>query len=225
MAKRIFLFRVIPLLLIACCLLGIYLSVRWALGDMYAYKVRYAISEWEREPSQPAQAPLDSSLDDINTALFFEPRNPEYIELKARLILYSALNKDSSSDGLAEIAKAKQAHLAAIELRPQWPYSWANLVLMKAYLGEWDGEHERALRNAVNYGPWETSVHQTLTYAALLSWNSLTQEQKHIHAENMDRGLAYNYKSISGLIINSNNTNAICAYLSKGPQQEKLCNS
>ena len=46
----------------------------------------------------------------------------------------------------------------ALELRPAWPYFWANLALAKAEAGIFDEEFRLAVERAVETGPWERQV-------------------------------------------------------------------
>lgn len=205
------------------CLLGIYLAANWAMGDLYGYKARYAVDAWQSRKTLPTQDELQSGITDIDKALRWEPRNPEYVELKARILYLQALNSGLETAGFGKIQEAKYYHLYAIELRPNWPYSWANLVLMKSYLGEFDKEYDEALRNAVTFGPWEQSVHITLAIAAPISWSSLSKKQKQIFASNIERGLVWSVSDIRSVLEAYRKRSVICAYLKRDEMQKRLC--
>ena len=212
-------------LLIAVCVVGGYTAFTWGMGDLYGYNVRYATAQWQKRSELPSADEVSAVLSDVDSALGWESGNPEYLELKARVLYYRALITNMSDDGLADIAAAKALHLQAIQLRPRWPYSWANLVLMKSYLNEFDEEYQEALSNAVRFGPWEQSVHLTLSHAAALSWASLTKEQKRVYAGNIERGIIRNMGSIRSTIDAYQKRSPICAYLKRDATQKKFCSS
>lgn len=209
--------------LICMCLLGVYAVFSWGMGDLYGYKVRYALEQWQERPQLPQPEEISEALADSNSALNWEESNPEYVELKGRVLYYRALVSGLDAQGLDDIANAKVLHQQAIKLRPRWPYSWANLVLMKSYLKEFDEEYHQALINSLKLGPWEKSVHLTLSHAAALSWDSLSLEQKRLFAQNIERGIVRNMPEVRTILSAYTKTASICAYLKRDAMQNKLC--
>lgn len=207
------------------CLAGMCAVFRWGMGDLYGYKVRYALNAWQEQAVLPEYDEVSQVLVSANSALFWENDNPEYIELKARVLYYRALGRGFDKNGLADVVQAKELHLKAIQLRPNWPYSWANLVLMKSYLKEFDDSYNRALSNAVRFGPWEQSLHLTLSHAAALSWSSLSIPQKHVFAKNIERGIVRNHVEIRSTLDAFRKLVPVCAFLKRDSQQAKLCTS
>ncbi|WP_067869653.1 hypothetical protein [Neptuniibacter marinus] len=211
--------------LILVCLVGVYSVFSWAMGDLYGYKVRYALERWQDTSVLPQLQEVSDVLADSNRALSWEARNPEYVELKGRVLYYRALALGLDDQGLVDISRAKTLHQQALELRPRWPYSWANLVLMKSYLKEFDEEYHQALINSLKFGPWEKSVHLTLSHAAALSWRALSLEQKRLFAKNIERGIVRNMPEIRSILSVYNRKSSICAYLKRDPIQNKLCSA
>ena len=220
---KLYIFKLLASLLIALCAIASYAVISWGVGDIYGYKVRYALNDWQTQEELPLLEQVNSALANADVALSWEANNPEYIELKGRLLLYRALVNGLDEESLLDLRDAKALHLRAIKLRPNWPYSWANLVLMKSYLKEFDDDYDKALSSAVRYGPWEQSVHLTLSHAAALSWVSLSLEQKHVFAKNIERGLVRNSKDIRTTLDAYKKRTAICAYLKRDVLQAKLC--
>ncbi len=210
-------------LLIFLCVAGIYSAFTWAMGDLYGYKVRYATTQWQARTGLPGLAEVVQAIEDADAALGWESDNPEYKELKARTLYYRALIEGPDSVGVEDIKEAISLHRSAIELRPRWPYSWANLVLMKAHLGEVDDEYQFALEQAVRFGPWEQSVHLSLTHAAVLSWSLLSKEQKALYAGNVERGLVRNFHAIRTTLDGYQKRSVVCAYLQRSAKQKRLC--
>lgn len=210
-------------LMIGCCL-GIYLAMCWLIGDIYSYKVRHVIEKWQVEQYIPQQDETITLINNIDTALFWESNNPDYLELKARILYYRAIAQGLSDKGLEDIRQAKELHKKAIKLRPLWPYSYANLVLMKALLGEFDSEYSRALSKAVKLGPWEPSVNLTLAQAAAISWHYIMPAERQIHAQNIQLGIERNLVRIKAILENYQQKAIICTYLRRNKQQKIMCN-
>jgi len=205
------------------CVIGVYLAATWAMGDLYGYKARYEIESWQEEKSLPDLKVIDEALADADRALSWENENPEYHELKARALYYKALVRGVDGLGRAYLVSAKQSHVYAAALRPRWPYTWANMALMKAYLEEFDDEFNQALLNAVQYGPWERSVHLTIAHMGAMSWPNLSAEQKNIIAANVSRGLKHNYKGMALNLDAYKRRNLICAYMHRDENQQRFC--
>ena len=211
------------ILLLMGCVLGIYTAFTWIMGDLYGYKARYAVEQWQERPGLPELLEVDEALMDIELALSWEEDNPQYHELKARILYYKALSQNVTPETMVYIEAAKASHIRAIELRPRWPYSWANLVLMKSYLNEWDNEYGTALENAVKYGPWEQSVHLTLAHAAGLSWRHLETDQKRLMAANVERGIVRSFERVGFNLDAYQKRPLVCVYMKRDERQKKFC--
>ena len=195
------------------------------MGDLYGYKVRYVTSQWQNSGTLPELNEIEIALSDADTALNWEAGNPEYLELKARVLYYRALVVGMSAGGLVDVALAKMLHLEAIALRPRWPYSWANLVLMKSYLREFDDEYHHALVQAVRFGPWEQSVHITLAQAGAISWGALSREQKRLYADNVQRGIVRSKEAVGAALDSFKKRSVVCAYLKRSVDQKRFCST
>ncbi len=66
------------------------------------------------------------------------------------------------------------AYRRATALRPNWPYTWSELALIKTRLGESDGEMIKAMQNALQNGPWRPSVLHRVIELGLYSWYRLS---------------------------------------------------
>lgn len=220
------LYRPTLVLIIASCCWGIYLGTRWMLGDIAAYHTRYDFERWERKGAFPSDEEVITSLGNIDTALSWAPDNPEYLELKARLLLFKAINRimdDNEALPLAEYQAAAELHRHALRIRPRWPYSWANLALVKSSMAEIDTEFDTALRNASQFGPWEMPVQLTTIQAGAMSWQSLALKQQRSVASVVDRGLVYQFKEVAEILDAYGQRVNVCALLESSDKVDKLC--
>lgn len=205
------------LLLIPSILIG-----RWVLGDINAYTVRYSVQQWQTENRLPSTSELTSAQTAIHAALSWND-TPEYRDYEGRLFHYQSLISENQLLKNTALNSALNSYRASTKQRPQWPYSWANLALIKALIGELDSEYQHAIRQAALNGPWENGVNIALTEAGLIGWLRLDRTEQKIITENIQRGIRRNLKHIKVIINRYNKRSLICANLKRDKYQRKLC--
>ncbi len=171
------------LLVLLCCWV-IYHSGKMALADIIHYPVKKLIEEPQLGVPVSATV-LEKAQDKIDRAISINPQNAEYREYQARVFYLRAINNHADPELFEQqIYKAYLAHKKALQLRPQWPYSWANLALMKSHMQQLDVEFLYAINQAAQYGPWEISSNQAIVQAGFTSWQKLsgTMQQKILDA-------------------------------------------
>ena len=99
--------KVVLGLALLLCLVGVYTAFTWIMGDLYGYKVRYAVEQWQERAGLPESSEIDQVLVDADTALGWEVGNPQYHELKARVLYYKALAVGTEGEGINYIQQAK----------------------------------------------------------------------------------------------------------------------
>lgn len=199
--------------------------IRWAIGDIYSYPVRYAVKDWHKQDSLPAQAELDRAMANINKALRWDPENPEYTDYQGFLYYYQGLVSiaDKQADFTPYFRQALVSFKASAEMRPMWPYSWAYIALMKAYLTEFDLEYRSAMHQASELGPWENSVNIALTEAGLRGWAHNDPALTQMIVDNIARGLRRNSKEIRQIVRAHNKTALVCAYMHANQSRQNMC--
>jgi len=174
-------------LLIALCCWAIYHAAKMALADV----VHYPVKNWIEDPNlniPVAANELDKAQEKIDRAIEFNPNNAEYYEYQARIYYLRAISNHTDSKIFhQQIYNAYQSHKKALELRPQWPYSWANLALMKSQMQQLDVEFLYAVNQAVKYGPWEIASNESIVQAAFLHWNVLSETMQHKTVDALER--------------------------------------
>lgn len=193
------------------------------MADITAYRAEYALSEWEQSGRLPTGEELAQALENSASSLWWQPDNPEYLDLRAQLYIYQALLHWQQPAFLTATAESLRLYRESVQLRPRWPYTWARMALVKAYRLETDAEFSLALNNAVTYGPWEPGVHTTLTEAGLYAWDKLGLQHRRIVAENIHRGLRYERKMIVATAKRYNKTEQVCAYLPLDMHSKRFC--
>jgi len=206
----------------------LYLCFKWGMADLHAYPVRYAIKDWSRQnPAKPDE--VLRLLDKIDTAISYTPENAELLELKARILYQRALlnglmvNQPLSQPVENDLRSALALHRQASALRPQWAYSWANLDLMKAWLGEFDQEWLFSVEQAKETGPWELSANLAVSESALLDWRNLPSSSQSLALAAMERALLHKPRAVRHLLIHYKLLYPICASLPQSKEQKQVC--
>ncbi|BBB28887.1 hypothetical protein [Neptunomonas japonica] len=218
--------RLLAMLVILVSIPLVYFAFRWAVADISAYPVRYAIERWQAKPGTVDLLSLDKAEQDINSALSWNSGNAEYYELKARLMFYRASLSDSSSESplsMNEVRQALSLHESAIKLRPNWAYSWANKSLMKAYLGEFDEVFFDAIKRAEKTGPWELSANLAVLEAGLLGWRQLSSESRAVIVGAAGRATEHRPKVVRSLLDSYALRVAVCSRMLRTTKQAKVC--
>ena len=208
------------------CLLSLpvfYFSFRFAMADIAAYSVKYAVEDMDSGKALMTLETVDAAEEKIDSAIGWWPQNAEYVELKARLQLYRAIMGFGTPVFLSSVNNALALHQEAIELRPHWPYSWASRSLVKAYLGEFDAVYFEGFKEASRLGPWELSVNLSLLEAGLIGWQRLDESTISLVVAAAERGAEHRPKSVAELLNRYSMKYPICARMSRGEQQVKAC--
>lgn len=151
-------FNLFKVPLIGLCLVLAFVVGRWGLADHYGEAAYQTIISWGA--TVPALADWEQATAPLQKAIALDPGNPRYNQRMGRLSdLHRAVLND---DQMAWGNRAKDEFNASLVVRPRWPLAWANLALVKASLGEFDGELNQAVDHAVKYGPWEPGVQQII---------------------------------------------------------------
>ncbi len=206
----------IALAVIALCGWGIYQAVRIGVADVIGYKARYALSGWEQAGRLPTQEALQAALAQASSALLWEPGNPQHMDLKAHLLTYQGLLSvnDPQAGSLVEItAPAVALYQQSLRRRPQWPYTWARLALLKTYRGEFDAEYRAAIIQATHLGPWEPDVHIHIAEAGLSGWFTLDRPTRDAVVANVHRGLHTGRAALTRIADRQHKRQLLCAYL------------
>lgn len=161
-------------LLSVCVLLSVW-SVLTLLADVFAHQATRYERRWYAGQTVTATDWLASERS-LQRALLLSPFNPDYLQARGRLATWSSLSPDA--DRLPPPDAGLPALRTSLQLRPRWPYAWAELAMVKALAGEFDAEFERSLARAERFGPWERPVITRLLTIYFQYWSQLTPTQQ-----------------------------------------------
>ena len=206
----------------------IYLALNIALADIKHYPVKHWIKKIETGQAT-TKADIDIAIATIQSAIKHTPNNAEYREYLARLYFLSAIdvyNKDNNNLKAfrADLVNAYIQHKTALKHRPQWPYSWANLALIKAHLQQFDNEFADAIINAETFGPWEIASNQAIAMAGLTGWRKISADLQTKTVTAIERIYQQKKQIAKDLISNYNLKSQICEKVTLIKlSQDKVC--
>ena len=168
MNKALKLILSIPLIVLCCWI--IFHATKIALADISHYPLKYFI-----EKLKPTELPdlkiLEKLQEKIQYSIDLRPNSAEYLEYIGRIYYLKALRQQRAasfeirSKAQNSFRLALNAHIKATKLRPKWPYSWANLALIKSHLKEFDQQFLNAIDLAIKNGPWEIASNNAISQA------------------------------------------------------------
>lgn len=150
---------IIPLVL-GLLFIGL-LTVRWGLASVYQWRSEQVMDQLSRlRVTEPAYSDaLRQGYDYIAKAQKLAAYHPELDDLKGQLLTFDGRQLAEVGDDPQYLyEEAAISYRRALEKRPLWPYTWVNLVTVKASLGQFDQEFRRALRRTIETGPREPRV-------------------------------------------------------------------
>lgn len=165
------------LILALLLLLGYAFSVaaRTGLGDVYAAPAKSYLQLKREAAEELTQDEWQALRGSLTWALAMSPGDPDTLSELGRLhrILLEAAGLD-----VGEITRLGDAgtryYLAALALRPTWPWDWGNLALVKyQQYQDRSGVYQDALVRAVEFGPREPSLQQRVAELGSRSWWAL----------------------------------------------------
>lgn len=124
-------------------------------------------------------AGIDAAEARVDKALARFSGNPDYLDLAGRLKQLRASRPGVVGRERRELLEAAAAHhRRALEVRPLWAYSWANLLSVKDKLGQVDLEFDVAMQRAAETGPWEPRVQLQLIRSGVRNWDELKRPER-----------------------------------------------
>ncbi len=218
------------LLVIPCFLLivVIKISASWGLADVENQKARVFIKQWENNVDSFSSDDWDKAYSTAKAALEKDPHNPELFSLLGNVYEWNSFqgHNQSHNNQFQDKQNRKLAlnyYRKAVELRPQWPYTWSGIVLLKYKMSEFDQEFQLALNNATELGPWEPNVQKIIAEVGLTSWNELEHSQRITIVENIRRGVTMQPRVMLDILKTYGQLRLVCFENDKPVIVEQYC--
>jgi len=214
-------YLVMFLFLVSICFY-IYHSICILLADIYHYPVKNIVITHKKNTDI---SKLQAAKDYIHFSIKLRPEKAEFHEYLARVYFLLALaNQNKNKQFYQYINASYQQSLTASKLRPKWPYSWANMALMKSYLHQFDATFLYSIDKAIMNGPWEIASNQNIAQAIFNGWSELSKQVQLKGISALERVYQQDRTSALDLIVYYQQLNNICIYMkNKKIRQEKAC--
>ncbi len=149
------------------------LNAQQILAELYAMPARNLLDATDTTTWQNPDDIYAKGTAQIEKALTIQPDNPEYHEIHGQLISNQCrfINKVEQWDPwLACQRKVLGAFRQGTLLNPHWPHNWANVLLTKFNLLQFDQEFFHALAQSRLLGSSEMGVNRTVAFIGLATW-------------------------------------------------------
>ncbi|WP_461536548.1 hypothetical protein [Spongorhabdus nitratireducens] len=152
-----------------------------ALNSQTNQYLEYWQGKEKKDPQgfQPKPHDYEVALKGAERALETLPDSPEQWVLKARVLEWGQrYNLEPKVDDLQQ-SPLLTSWETAIQLRPAWPYAWADYAMDRAQYSLIDDKFTAALMRANELGPWELRVQQLSATLGLHYKGFLAPELQH----------------------------------------------
>ncbi|MEH6446832.1 MAG: hypothetical protein V7784_23295 [Oceanospirillaceae bacterium] len=216
----------------ALCVWSIYSAYKISIADISHYPVKFTISELQNQQVTNTQVNKTKTLVALNkaeakvlTAIKHVPLNAEYYEYLGRIQYLKALANFEDANLFSEgINSAYLTHRTATQLRPEWPYSWANMALMKSHLKQFDVAYIYAINQATKFGSWEISSNQALVQSGFNGWSFITDDIKEKTVSALERVFKQRRANARLLLKEYKLQNEVCPLLeNQSFKKDRIC--
>lgn len=202
------------------------LNARVLVAERFAIHARHLLTlenagEWQDRDVIYARA-----ISNVERAGALQAGSPEYLEIHARLLIQRCKYWDKTSRWDEWRTCQKQALDSirqSLKINARSPYLWANLLLVKSNLEQFDADFNEALVNARQLGPNELGVNRTVAHVGLLGWLRWQPEQKDLFRQALFTVQAISPKEAKKIAEASEKTALYCFWTRNDPKQFSSC--
>lgn len=149
--------------------------IKAGVASLYYFPASYAVNQWQQSTTKPESQQLLDAQEHINNALAWQPENPHYQLMAAKIAEWAWFSGQLSTDA---IAKNEQIYQHAIALRPDWPVAYADYAYFLATVQFRLADAWQQLELAQQHGAHLPEVHEKILVVAFSNWSALSVQQK-----------------------------------------------
>ena len=214
-----------PLLIIsAFLLLGLsaYSSIL-LYANYSASNTQAEIKTWQASKVFPDEKNWQETLESIQTAIKFDPSNPEYLGYEVELYRYKAIMPDTRpSEAIAAYREALSKYRHLLTLRPSWAPYWSSIISIKYELWEYDEQMQSALNNAARLAPWFKSNQHIILRAGFHGWPFIDLETREVIDKTLERAMQLQPLETIRLALNQGFSERLTPYLEVDVDLQKV---
>ncbi len=164
-------------IVVAIGLLSTLMAMVWQAGlaSLYYFPASFRLEQWDKANAKPDADDLTGTAQLAEAALAYQPDNPHYLLLKAKVNEWRWYSGVLSS---ADVAANEAIYQQAIALRPSWPVAYADHAYFLAVTQLRLTEAWQQLMIARQKGPYLPEVQQKFLAVAFSFWPQLSVAQK-----------------------------------------------
>lgn len=157
------------------------LNFRGLVAELYAIPSRHLLKLENSQDWRDRDRIYEASLSSIEGAMKWQSDNPEYSEIQGRLLAdrcrhWSVVER--WADWQQCQAQALASFRAALQGNTRSAYLWANLLLVKYNLSQFDSEFYDALQRCSELGSHEIGVNRIVVYVGFREWKRWSPAQR-----------------------------------------------
>lgn len=157
--------------------LAVWPVAKSAVASTYYFPAAYALEQWQKSSEKPDTEQLQSAQEQIQAALQWQPQNPHYQLMAAKIAEWAWFSGLITTD---LISKNERIYQQAIAQRPSWPVAYADYGYFLATIQFRLGDAWQQLELAEKYGGYLPEVHEKILLVAFSNWSALSVAQKSV---------------------------------------------
>jgi len=150
-------------------------AIKAGVASLYYFPASYAVNQWQQSTTKPESQQLLDAQKHINSALAWQPENPHYQLMAAKIAEWAWFSGQLTTDA---IAKNEQIYQHAIALRPDWPVAYSDYGYFMAMIQLRLEDVWRQFELAERHGAYLPEVHEKILVVAFSNWSALSVQQK-----------------------------------------------
>lgn len=193
----------LPLVLLFLAAVGLaVLGGQLFIAGIAGYQAQVFLDDWSLNSKAPSENAIAVAKRAAERALAFYPgSNGDYYDRLGQVEEWQAVGT-RYGEAAAQPARqaALEAYRRAVEIRPDWPYSWVQLATIKLRMLEFDEEFDAALSRSFETGPWLIAINSRLAEIGLVAWSRLDEAQQEQTLESARRTAEFSDESAQLLV-------------------------
>lgn len=161
-------------------------NARVMVAELAVMPARNALNRHDDKQWRDRDAVYADATSAVQRGLSLYPENPEYLELKGRIGLDACRHWVDKNDAQRTCLQvAQQDLLAAITVAPRSASLWANLLLVKSRLGEFDQQFIEILHKTLELGSSLLEINQVVAFVGLREWTRWDSATRELFMESL----------------------------------------
>lgn len=182
--------KLLPAVLFACSCWLLYYITPFGMASGYYFKANYYLDLWQRKPKTLDNHSWQEAAEAIQQAVERHPNHPHYLLTQAKINEWGWFAGIKTRD---QIAINDQLYKQAIQLRPNWPNTYADYAYYLGIINFRVSEAFDQLATAKQVGPFMPETFQRTLSIAATHWSVLNVSQKAIGLQALEQMVKNSY--------------------------------